>query len=340
MATKVAIIGSGNIGTDLMIKAVRTSSQLEVAAMVGIDPASDGLARAARMGVPTTAEGIDGLVRMAGFDDIAIVFDATSAGAHARHDQVLQRHGKQIVDLTPAAIGPYVVPPVNFEALAHVPNVNMVTCGGQATIPIVAAIRRVAPVPYAEIVASIASKSAGPGTRANIDEFTQTTARGIERVGGATRGKALIVLNPAEPPLIMRNTVFCLVEDGDPEAITASVEQMAAEVRRYVPGYRLKQEVQFEEITSARAARIDGLGVFARGLKISVFLEVEGAGHYLPKYAGNLDIMTSAALRTGERLALRLANTAGARSGPFDSQGPDGARSGQAEPAVSRGTIA
>ncbi len=307
MATKVAIIGSGNIGTDLMVKVLRSSRQLEMGALVGIDPSSDGLQRAVRLGVPTTAEGIDGLVRMPEFEDIAIVFDATSAAAHAHHDQILRSHAKQIIDLTPAAIGPYVVPPVNFHHLSQAPNLNMVTCGGQATIPIVAAVSRVVPVAYAEIVASIASKSAGPGTRANIDEFTQTTAHAIERVGGARRGKAIIVLNPAEPPLIMRNTVFCLVEDGDPRAIEASVEQMAAEVRTYVPGYRLKQAVQFDEISAARPMRVEGVGVFTRGAKVSVFLEIEGAGHYLPKYAGNLDIMTSAALRTGERLADALA---------------------------------
>ncbi len=310
MAVKVAIIGSGNIGTDLMIKIVRTSSALEMAALVGIDPRSDGLAFAGRLGVPTTAEGIDGLLKMPQFGEIAIVFDATSAAAHARHDAVLRSHSKQVVDLTPAAVGPYLVPSVNFHEFADQPNVNLVTCGGQATIPVVAAITRVARAPYAEIVASIASKSAGPGTRANIDEFTRTTARGIERVGGAGRGKAIIVLNPAEPPLIMRNTVFCLVEDGDSAAIEASVNAMVAEVQAYVPGYRLKQAVQFEEISRARPARIvDGHGMtdFDRGLKVSVFLEVEGAGHYLPKYAGNLDIMTSAALRTGERLAAHAA---------------------------------
>jgi acetaldehyde dehydrogenase len=307
MATKVAIIGSGNIGTDLMIKVLRTSRTLEMAAMAGIDPASDGLARAARMGVSTTAEGVDGLVRMPGFSEIAIVFDATSAAAHARHDAVLRSYSKHIVDLTPAAIGPYMVPAVNFHALSDARNVNMVSCGGQATIPVVAAISRVAPVVYAEIVSSIASRSAGPGTRANIDEFTQTTARGIERVGGAKKGKAIIVLNPAEPPLIMRNTVFCLVEDADSTEIEASVAQMAEEVRAYVPGYRLKQAVQFEQLSAARPVRIDGAGVFSRGVKVSVFLEIEGAGHYLPKYAGNLDIMTSAALRTGERLADTLA---------------------------------
>jgi acetaldehyde dehydrogenase len=302
MSVKVAIIGSGNIGTDLMIKVLRTSGQLEMAALVGIDRDSDGLARARRLGVPVTSEGIDGLVQMPGFEDIAIVFDATSAGAHARHNAILRSHSKQIVDLTPAAIGPYLVPAVNFHELADQPNVNLVTCGGQATIPIVAAIARVARPPYAEIVASIASRSAGPGTRANIDEFTRTTAQGIERVGGARKGKAIIVLNPADPPLIMRNTVFCLVEDGDASAIERSVEEMAASVRSYVPGYHLKQAVQFEELSAARPARIDGR-VHTRGLKVSVFLEIEGAGHYLPKYAGNLHIMTSAALRTGERLA-------------------------------------
>jgi acetaldehyde dehydrogenase len=303
MSVKVAIIGSGNIGTDLMMKVLRTSDHLEMGAFVGIDPDSDGLARARRLGVPVTSDGIDGLVQMPGFDDIALVFDATSAASHPRHDSVLRSHAKQIVDLTPAAIGPYVVPAVNLDQLSEAPNVNMVTCGGQATIPMVAAVSRVTPVAYAEIVSSIASTSAGPGTRANIDEFTQTTASAIELVGGARRGKAIIILNPAEPPLIMRNTVFCFVEGGDPKGIAASVEQMAADVRAYVPGYRLKQAVQFEEITKARPIRIDGVGVFTRGAKVSVFLEVEGAGHYLPKYAGNLDIMTSAALRTGERLA-------------------------------------
>ena len=303
MAVKVAIIGSGNIGTDLMIKVLRTSTELEMGAFVGIDPESDGLRRARRFGVPVTAEGLDGLVQMPGFDEIAIVFDATTAGSHARHDAVLRTHGKQMIDLTPAAIGPYVVPAVNFNHITDAPNVNMVTCGGQATVPIVAAISRVAKTPYAEIVSSIASKSAGPGTRANIDEFTTTTARGLEQVGGAGRGKAIIVLNPADPPLIMRNTVFCLVAGGDPAAIEQSIKQMAADVRAYVPGYQLKQDVQFEELSASRPAKIDGLGTFTSGLKVSVFLEIEGAGHYLPKYAGNLDIMTSAALRTGERLA-------------------------------------
>ena len=295
-----------------MIKILRTSSQLEMGAFVGIDPASDGLARAKRLGVPTSHDGVAGLVKMPGFEEIGIIFDATTAAAHAHHEAVLRGHSKQIVDLTPAAIGPYVVPAVNLDQITAAPNVNMVTCGGQATIPTVAAVNRVAPVQYAEIVASIASRSAGPGTRANIDEFTQTTARAIERVGGARKGKAIIILNPAEPPLIMRNTVFCLVEEGEHKAIEASVEAMAADVREYAPGFRLKQAVQFEELSSARPARIDGVGTFARGFKVSVFLEIEGAGHYLPKYAGNLDIMTSAALRTGERLTAASSVVTGA----------------------------
>ena len=307
MPTKVAIIGSGNIGTDLMIKVLRTSKALEMGALVGIDPASDGLARAKRLGVPTTAEGVEGLIRMPEFGEIGVIFDATSAAAHVKHDALLKPYSKPIVDLTPAALGPFVVPAVNFEQLQNAPNVNMVTCGGQATIPMVAAVSRVTPVLYAEIVSSIASKSAGPGTRANIDEFTQTTARGIESVGGAKKGKAIIVLNPAEPPLIMRNTVFCLIEKADARTIEASVDRMVEDVRAYVPGYRLKQKVQFDELDSRHPARIDGVGHVTGGIKVTIFLEIEGAGHYLPKYAGNLDIMTSAALRTGERIAESLA---------------------------------
>jgi len=305
--TKVAIIGSGNIGTDLMIKIMRLSDTLEVAAFVGIDPESDGLRRAERLGVPVTAGGLDSLIALPGFADIAIVFDATSAGAHRRHSEVLTAHGKRVIDLTPAAIGPYVVPPVNGEAHLDAPNVNMVTCGGQATIPIVAAVNRVAKVHHGEIVASIASKSAGPGTRANIDEFTETTSQAIVQVGGATRGKAIIVLNPAEPPLIMRDTVYCLCDDGDREAIRRSVEAMVAEVQTYVPGYRLKQAVQFESVGGNAPLRIPEMGGEFTGLKVSVFLEVEGAAHYLPAYAGNLDIMTSAALKTAEKIAERIA---------------------------------
>jgi acetaldehyde dehydrogenase len=305
LRTKVAVIGSGNIGTDLMIKIMRLSNVLEMAAMVGVDPASDGLSRAARLGVATTADGIDGLVAMPVFNDIRIVFDATSAGAHGRHDEILRRHGKRIVDLTPASLGPYVVPPVNGAEQLDSPNVNMVTCGGQATIPIVAAVARVSPVIYGEIVASIASKSAGPGTRANIDEFTETTARAIEVVGGARRGKAVIILNPAEPPLIMRDTVYCLCEAGGEAAIEASILDMVAEVKRYVPGYRLKQKVQFERFGDNDRLLIPEMGEAFAGLKVTVFLEVEGAAHYLPAYAGNLDIMTSAALRTAERMTER-----------------------------------
>ena len=300
---KCAVIGSGNIGTDLMIKAMRTSEIVEVIAMVGIDPESDGLARAKRMGVATTSEGIEGLVVMDEFAEIDLVFDATSAGAHAHHDKILREHGKQILDLTPAAIGPYVVPPVNLEEHLGAPNLNMVTCGGQATVPIIAAINKVAPVVYGEIVSSISSKSAGPGTRANIDEFTETTSKAIEEVGGAQMGKAIIVLNPAEPPMIMRNTVFALVESGNPDEIEQSIEAMVETVNSYVPGYRLKQKVQFERLDDGAEVRIPDLDRKFSGWKISVFLEVAGAAHYLPEYAGNLDIMTSAAIKTAERLA-------------------------------------
>ena len=298
--TTVAIIGSGNIGTDLMIKVMRVSKTLEMGALVGVDPESEGLRRAHRMGVPITAKGIDGLVAMPEFEDVDIVFDATSAGAHRRHDEILRSHGKRIVDLTPAAVGPFVVPSVNGDANLDAANLNMVTCGGQATIPIIAAVARVTAVHYGEIVASIASRSAGPGTRANIDEFTETTAAAIRSVGGARRGKAIIVLNPAEPPLIMRDTVYCLIDEADQAAVAQSIEAMVAEVNSFVPGYRLKQAVQFERLG---AARIPQMGASFTGLKVSVFLEVEGAAHYLPAYAGNLDIMTSAALRTAEKIA-------------------------------------
>ncbi|MFC3052896.1 acetaldehyde dehydrogenase (acetylating) [Kordiimonas pumila] len=304
MKVGVAIIGSGNIGTDLMIKLLRKSELLECKVMVGIDPASDGLARAARMGVATTAEGIDGLVNMPEFKDVEIVFDATSAGAHKHHDKILQSLGRTVIDLTPAAIGPYVVPPVNMKQHLEASNINMVTCGGQATIPMVAAVSEVADVKYAEIVASISSKSAGPGTRANIDEFTETTSRAIETVGGAGKGKAIIVLNPAEPPLIMRDTVLCLSDMAEQADIEKSIENMVARVQSYVPGYRLKQKVQFEVFGHNNPLKIPGYGEFT-GLKTTVFLEVEGAGHYLPKYAGNLDIMTSAALATAEELVKR-----------------------------------
>jgi len=306
---KVAIVGSGNIGTDLMIKVLRNAQYLEMGAMVGIDPASDGLARAARLGVPTTHEGVEGLTRLPVFNEIDFVFDATSAGAHVKNDAFLRAHKPtlRLIDLTPAAIGPYCVPVVNLEQHLQALNVNMVTCGGQATIPMVAAVSRVAKVHYAEIVASIASKSAGPGTRANIDEFTETTSKAIEVIGGAAKGKAIIVMNPAEPPLMMRDTVFVLSEAADQARIESSVEEMAAAVQAYVPGYRLKQKVQFDVIPESALLNIPGHGRFC-GLKTSIFLEVEGAAHYLPAYAGNLDIMTSAALATAERMAQSLLN--------------------------------
>jgi acetaldehyde dehydrogenase len=302
---KAAIIGSGNIGTDLMIKILRHGNHIEIGAMVGIDAKSDGLARAARMGVATTHEGVEGLTRLPVFDDIDVVFDATSAGAHVMNDAFLRtlKPSIRLIDLTPAAIGPYCIPVVNGQEHLKALNVNMVTCGGQATIPMVAAVSRVAKVHYGEIVASISSKSVGPGTRANIDEFTETTSKAIEVVGGAAKGKAIIVLNPAEPPLMMRDTVYTLSEFADEAAIAASVERMAADVQAYVPGYRLKQTVQFDRIEADRPIRIPGVGDRMHGLKTSIFLEVEGAAHYLPSYAGNLDIMTSAALRTAESMA-------------------------------------
>lgn len=302
--TRVAILGSGNIGTDLMIKILRKSEILEMACLVGIDESSDGLARATRMGVATTAEGLEGLMARSDFSDIRLVFDATSAKAHLHHAQILREAGKQLVDLTPAALGPYVVPVANLKENLDVPNVNLVTCGGQATIPIVWALSQVAPVEYAEIVASISSRSAGPGTRANIDEFTQTTARGIEQVGGAKCGKAIIILNPAEPPLIMRDTVYCLTRSDDTAKMSQSIHDVVQRVQKYVPGYRLVQEPVFESCAKM-AVQLPAQNEFS-GTRVTVLLEVEGAGHYLPKYAGNLDIMTSAALAVGEELAQRL----------------------------------
>lgn len=304
---KTAIIGSGNIGSDLMIKILRQSDLIEIAVMVGIDPDSDGLARAQHLGVAVTHQGIEGLVNMDEFADIEIVFDATSASSHIQNDQLLRQHKPDIVmvDLTPAAIGPYCVPVVNLQENLNQKNVNMVTCGGQATIPIVAAVSQITRAHYAEIVASIASKSAGPGTRANIDEFTETTAKAIEVIGGVTKGKAIIVLNPAEPPLLMRDTVYVLSDIADQAKIEASIEDMVKKVNAYVPGYRLKQKVQFEIIPDSQPLNIAGLGQLS-GLKTSVFIEVEGAAHYLPAYAGNLDIMTSSALATAEQLAINL----------------------------------
>ncbi|WP_199190568.1 acetaldehyde dehydrogenase (acetylating) [Nitratireductor sp. StC3] len=303
MKQKVAIVGSGNIGTDLMIKILKSSEMLEMGVMVGIDPESDGLRLAAERGVAVTHEGLEGLRRLPDYGAIRIVFDATSAGAHLDHAPMLRADGKQVIDLTPAAVGPYVVPVCNIDEHMAAPNMNMVTCGGQATVPIVYAVRRaVDRLIYAEIVASVSSRSAGPGTRANIDEFTQTTGQAIETVGGAERGKAIIILNPAEPPMIMRDSVFTLSQGGDEGAIRASIEEMVAAVQTYVPGYRLKQEVQFERIGEDEPAMIPGIGRVA-GLKTSVFLEVEGAADHFAAYAGNLDIMTSAAKAVAERWA-------------------------------------
>ena len=284
---KCALIGPGNIGTDLLAKLQR-SPVLEPVWMVGIDPTSDGLKRAQEMGIKTTADGVDGLVPHIKADGVQIVFDATSAYVHAENSRKVTEQGAMMIDLTPAAIGPYCVPPVNLKE--HVGqaemNVNMVTCGGQATIPMVAAVSRVQPVAYAEIVATVSSKSAGPGTRKNIDEFTRTTAGAIEKVGGAKKGKAIIIINPAEPPLIMRDTVHCLTDaEPDQAAITDSIHKMIAEVQKYVPGYKLVNGPVFD------------------GRRVSVFLEVEGLGDYLPKYSGNLDIMTAAAARTAEMFA-------------------------------------
>lgn len=301
---KAAIIGSGNIGTDLMMKMIKYPQNMELAIVVGIDENSEGLAMAREHGIATTHEGLEGLRKHPLYKDIGIAFDATSAYAHKVHDEALRADGIQVVDLTPAAIGPFIVPPVNMEANLGASNVNMVTCGGQATIPMVAAVSRVGKVHYAEIVASVSSRSTGPGTRANIDEFTRTTARAIEEVGGATRGKAIIILNPAEPPMIMRDTVFTLSEGADEDAIRQSVKDMVAEVQKYVPGYRLKQEVQFERYGDNNKLKIPGQGEFS-GVKSMIMLEVEGAGDYLPSYSGNLDIMTAAAKATGELLAAR-----------------------------------
>ena len=308
---KVAVIGSGNIGTDLVIKIQHLSSRLEVAALVGIDPASDGLARARALGVRTVDTGVQGLLELPDLAEIEVVLDATSAKAHVANAAALAPHGIRLIDLTPAALGPFVVPTVNLDAHLDAPNVNMVTCGGQATIPVVAAISSVTPVPYAEIVASISSRSAGPGTRANIDEFTETTSAAIEQVGGAARGKAIIVLNPAEPPMIMRDTVLALIGPDHHDEVRAAVVDMVARVAEYVPGYRLKQDVQVVPVEPGTPL---GTLVDADAAppthQVSVFLEVEGAAHYLPAYAGNLDIMTSAAVRVAETIAAR--STSGA----------------------------
>jgi acetaldehyde dehydrogenase len=291
-----AIVGPGNIGTDLLVKLLR-SDLIEVHSMVGVDPASDGLARARQLGVPASAEGVDWLIAQDVLPDL--VFEATSAKAHLANAPRYRDAGITAIDLTPAATGPFVCPPVNLATVSDAPNLNMITCGGQATIPIVNAVSSVVPVPYAEIVASIASRSAGPGTRANIDEFTETTAHAIEQVGGAQRGKAIIILNPVEPPMIMRDTVFCAIPaDADTDAITASIEKMVEQVSQYVPGYNLRAEPQFDEPR-------DNWNGMAR---VAVFLEVRGNGDYLPPWAGNLDIMTAAAARVGELLAARKVN--------------------------------
>lgn len=304
MPRGAAIIGSGNIGTDLMVKLLSKDGPLRLLALVGIDPRSDGLARARSRGVTAIDTGVDGLIDSPLFADIDVVFDATSAAAHVANAAKLTaaKPNIRLIDLTPAALGPYCVPVVNLTEHLDAPNLNMVTCGGQATVPIVAAVSSVTKVHYAEIVASISSRSAGPGTRANIDEFTETTAAALSVVGGAERGRALIVLNPAEPPLLMRDTVYTLCEPADHDRIEAAITDMVARVAEYVPGYRLKQQVQFDTVTDARVPGIGDLSA----LKVSVYLEVEGAADYLPAYAGNLDIMTSAALRAGETIASRL----------------------------------
>lgn len=310
--TRVAIIGSGNIGTDLLRKILKPEQTvLDMTAFVGIDPESDGLRRAEELGVKTIATGIEGLIADPAFADVEMVFDATSAKAHLHNEAALRaaRPDIRVVDLTPAAVGPYCIPVANLETIATAINVNMVTCGGQATVPIVHAVASTgASVEYAEIVASISSASAGPGTRANIDEFTETTAHALESVGGAKQGKAIIILNPAEPPLLMRDTVFVLTSDGKPALIEQAIEDRVSEVAKYVPGYRLKQQVQFDEVPVDAPVNVPGVGEF-HGLKVTVLLEVEGAGDYLPAFAGNLDIMTSAALHTGQEIAKRISET-------------------------------
>jgi acetaldehyde dehydrogenase len=310
----VAIVGSGNIGTDLMIKILRADGPLTVAAMVGIDPDSDGLARAARMGVPTTADGVDGLLAMPDVGDIKLVFDATSAGAHHANWAKLCDTDLRMLDLTPASIGPFRVPVVNLDEHLDAPNLNMVTCGGQATVPIVAAVAQSGIVCYAEIVSSVSARSAGPGTRTNLDEFTETTSTALQVVGGAQRGKAVMIINPANPPVMMRNTVYCLVDgDADHDTIENDVLTMVDRVTTYVPGYRLRQPVQFETFTANKPLYIPETGNFT-GTRVAVLLEVTGAAHYLPAYAGNLDIMTSAAKATAERIAAYTTETAAARS--------------------------
>lgn len=290
--TAVAILGSGNIGTDLMYK-LKRSALLRPVLMAGIIPDSEGLARARQEGLATTTDGIEGLLKQK--ESFAIVFDATTAAAHKQHAPLLNNAGKIAIDLTPAAVGPYVIPLVNLDEHVGAMNVNLVSCGGQATVPLVSALDELAPVEYAEIVATIASKSAGPGTRQNIDEFTDTTARGLEKIGGAARGKAIIVLNPAEPPILMRNTVYGVLADADEAKILRSIEAMVERIQQYVPGYRLRAKPLIQDITNGE-----------RKKKVTLFVEVEGAGDFLPKYAGNLDIMTSAAVKVGEEIGRHL----------------------------------
>ncbi|HEY8487213.1 MAG TPA: acetaldehyde dehydrogenase (acetylating) [Limnochordales bacterium] len=298
----MAILGSGNIGTDLMYKLLKNPGHMELVLVAGIDPQSDGLARARALGIETSIRGIQAVLE---HPEVRIVFDATSAKAHLRHARALREAGKVAIDLTPAAVGPYVVPPVNFGQHLDQPNVNLITCGGQATIPLIHAVARVTPVRYAEIVSTVASRSAGPGTRQNIDEFTFTTARGLEVIGGAQQGKAIIILNPAEPPILMRNTIYLVPEadEVDEEAILRSLEAMVAEVKQYVPGYQLKEPVFDRRPTPWGERPV-----------IVLLLLVEGAGDYLPKYSGNLDIMTAAALRVGELFAQQMLGVAGVRA--------------------------
>ncbi len=292
---KVAILGSGNIGSDLMFKILREPGHMDLALLAGIEPQSEGLARARALGINASHDGIQAVL-----DDpeIRIVFDATSAYAHVRHAKILKEAGRIAIDLTPAARGPYVIPHVNLGAHVDEPNVNLITCGGQATIPLVYAISRVTPVAYAEMVSTIASLSAGPGTRQNIDEFTFTTARGLEVLGGAQQGKAIIILNPADPPIMMRNTIYALVESDDvnQQAISDSIEEMVTSVQVYVPGYRLKNDPVFEQRDTPAGKKT----------MVAVLLEVTGAGDYLPTYAGNLDIMTASARQVGEVFARHL----------------------------------
>lgn len=307
----VAIIGSGSLGTDLMLKVTRAAGPLELVAMIGTDPGSDGLVAAEHLGITTSPAGIKGLLALPQFDDICLVFDATSASAHPANWKLLRDSGVRMLDLTPAALGPFCVPAVNLHNI-DAPNLSLVTCGGQATVPIVAAVSESASVAYAEVVSSISARSAGPGTRASVDEFIETTARALQQVGGAQRSKAVIVLSPAEPPVLTRNTVYCLIEDDcDQAAIEGSIVRMAERVRQYVPGYQLKPKVRFETFAGDNAMHIPEIGRFV-GTRVTAMLQVTAADDHLPDYAGNLDIMTSAAVATAERIAERSTTSTGA----------------------------